>query len=196
MIRKLVGVGVLALALSSWGCGKEVKRENPQADTHLDTEPGLFEVTETSEQMKQALAGYHFPDRITMKYDDRIPRCRLMTIRNETDRHFNTNILTDKVRETLTDTGKLIFVADKDRLSELKDSENYEQQSGDVDQSQAIEAGKGSGAAYALIGRLKNLRKANEDVKENTIIFTLELVDQTKRESVIIKSKEFRLSKE
>jgi len=195
MVRKFLAVGVLSLAASTLGCQKQVTRENPAADTHVDQEPGLFEVTETAEQMKNKLANYHFPDRITAKYEDHIPRCRLLSVKNETDNHFNVNILTDKVRETLTDCGKIIFVSDKERLGEMKDAENYEKDSGDVEQSTAMDSGKGSGAAYVLYGRLKNMRKGNADVKENTIIFTLELVDQSKRESVLIASKEFRLSK-
>src|SRR5437660_8571336 len=99
VMRKFLVVGVLSLAASSLGCQKQVTRENPAADTHLDQEPGLFEVTETAEQMKNKLANYHFPDAICAKYDDHIPRVRLLTVKNETDNHFNVNILTDKVRE-------------------------------------------------------------------------------------------------
>lgn len=195
MRKTFLTVGVLSLALAG-GCGKEVKRENPQADTHVDTEPGLFEVDETAHKMKDKLAAYHFPDAIVKKYEDRRVRARLMSIRNETDRHFNVNILTDKVREVLMDTDKIVFVTDKDRLGEFKESETYEQDSGDVDPNEAIKGGKGAGAHYALIGRLKNLRKQGvDDNKENTIIFTLELHDQQRREVVIICNKEFRLSK-
>jgi PBP1b-binding outer membrane lipoprotein LpoB len=191
-----VSVTLLATALTFVGCGgKQVKREDPQKDTHVDSEPGLFEVEETAQKMKDKLAAYRFPDAILQKYPDHRARARLMSIRNETDRHFNVNILTDKVREILMDTDKIVFVTDADRLGEFKQSEMYEQDSGDVDPNEAIKGGKGAGAHYAMIGRLKNLRKANSDVKENTIIFTLELHDQQRREVVIIANKEFRLSK-
>jgi len=196
MMRKYVAVSLLTVLCVSWGCQKEVKRENPQADTHVDQEPGLFEVEETAAKMKEAIAGYHFPEKYTTKYDDHLPRVRLLTVKNETDNHFNTNILTDKVRETLTDSGKIIFVANKENLGEMKEAENYDKASGDVDQSTTMEEGKGSGAAYYLAGRLKNMRKKNEDVKENTIIFTLELIDAKKRETVLIQSKEFRTTKQ
>lgn len=192
-----IGAALVSLALAGAGCGgNQVRREDPQKDTRVDSEPGLFEVHETAQRMKEKLAAYHFPESVVAKYPDHRVRARLMSIRNETDRHFNVNILTDDVREVLMDTDKIVFVTDKDRLGEFKESETYEQESGDVDPNEAIKGGKGAGAHYAMIGRLKNLRKANSDVKENTIIFTLELHDQQRREVVIIANKEFRLSKD
>ena len=191
-----ISVAVLGLAFAGSGCAdKSVKRQDPQKDTTVDDKPGLFECKETAQQMKGKLANYHFPDAVLAKYSDRRPRCRLMSIRNETSDHFNVNILTDEVREVLMETDKLVFVTDKDRLGEFKESETYEQESGDVDPNEAVKAGKGAGAHYAMIGRLKNLKKSNEDVKENTIIFTLELHDQQRREVVLIANKEFRLTK-
>ena len=65
------------------------------------------------DEMKEAVAGYHFPDKYTQKYDDRLPRVRLLSVKNETDNHFNSNILTDKVREVLTDGGKRAVVNER-----------------------------------------------------------------------------------
>lgn len=199
MIRRCFAVASLSLSLAlvAAGCAKEVTRGDPNADTHVDTEPGLFEVEEVANQMKNALANYHFTESVTARYEDRIPRCRLLTIKNETDNHFNTHILTDRVREILMDTGKIVFVADKERLGEMKESETYEQDSGDVNKNEQVRAGQGAGAILVLIGRMSNIRKSGDGVKENTIVFSLEIQNQERREALpgLTKTKNFRLSK-
>src|SRR5438094_742160 len=75
----------------------------------IDTEPGFGEVQEAAEQFKNKLANFHFPERVQRLYEDGRPVIALLTVANETDDHFNVDILTDKVREIVTDSQKAVF---------------------------------------------------------------------------------------
>jgi hypothetical protein len=196
MNRFVTGVLSLTLMAGMVGCrSPEVGRKDPGGDTHLDTEPGLYECKETAKKLADKLR--NFNRFAPSKAPDGLPRCRLLKIINETDRHFNVDILTDEVDKVLADTGKIVLVTDARRLEELKKAEDYEKNSGDVDPNEAMESGKGAGARYVLYGRLKNLRKQDDDGKENTIIFTLQIDDQQRRETVpgLKENAEFRLTK-
>ncbi len=191
----LAAAPILSVALM--GCAKEVTREDPQKDTHLDTEPGLFEVTATAEEFKTKVANYHFPDEIVAKYPDHKVVAQLMRIKNETDTHFNTKLLGDKIREILTDSDKVVFMVENEDLGEEKESERYQQESGDVRGDQQIKKGMGAGAAYSVRGRIANIRKfsAEQGAQENTFVFTLQMDDKEQRVTRIISRKEFRLRK-
>ena len=181
MNKFVTGALSLMLMTAMVGCAKTVTREDPQADTHKDTNPGLYECKECAKKFRDRLIAFnHWAP---SKAPDGLPRCRLMKIINETDRHFNVDILTDEVSQVLADTGKIVFVTSEERLGEMKKSEQYETQSGDVDPNEAMESGKGAGARYVLYGRLKNIRKSDGDGSENTIIFTLQMDDQQRRET-------------
>jgi hypothetical protein len=179
------------------GChtgGKTTDRVHETTDTRVDASPGLFEVTETAEEFKNKLAAFRFPERIVQLAEDGKPVIQLLSIRNETDEHFDTHILTDKVREVVTDTQKAVFTAETENLPDLARAQQA-QAVGGVDPREKVEDGRAAGARYALLGRLKNIRKSNGEVTENTIIFTLELDDLERRIAVLIASKEFRLTK-
>jgi hypothetical protein len=195
MNRFVTGALALTLMTGMVGCAKTVTREDPQADTHKDTNPGLYECKECAKKFRDRLI--NFNHWAPSNAPDGLPRCRFVKIKNETDRHFNVDILTDEVQQVLADTGKIVFVTDGEMLGDLKKSENYETQSGDVDPNEQMQSGKGAGARYVLYGRLKNIRKADGDGSENTIIFTIQIDDQQRRETVpgLKENTEFRLAK-
>src|SRR5580658_4298120 len=88
-----------ALLVGFVGCQKEVTRENPNADTHVDLKPGLFEVDDCCHKFKEALAGFRFPDDAVAKYGSPMP-VALLRFKNETSDHFDTNLFTDSIRDT------------------------------------------------------------------------------------------------
>lgn len=196
-LTRIFSTTIVAVSLAAWttGCAKTVRRDDPMADTHKDTEPGLFECEQTANGFKNKLANYHFPDRIVNLYEDRKVVVQLMKGKNETNFHFNMNALTDRVRRVLTDSDKIVFMVETGDLAEEKESETYQQESGDVRKEEQIKGGQGAGAHYGLRLRITNFAKSGDGEKENTFTFTIDLQDKERRTTVVTFQQDFRLTK-
>jgi hypothetical protein len=188
---------ITALAVSFAGCHKEVTRENPQADTHVDIKPGLFEVDDCAHKFKDKLAAFRFPDDAVTKFGTPMP-VALLRFKNETADHFDTALFTDSIRDTLMETGKVAFQIEKERVGEAAEQQNYEQNFNNTDPNQQAAQGTAAGTRYLLYGRIAEIAKrdASEGLAENTYVVTIEMLDKQRNLSILISREKYRLRRQ
>jgi PBP1b-binding outer membrane lipoprotein LpoB len=197
MLRTILSLALLLGLAGSTGCSKDVTRENAQADTHVDTKPGLFEVKQSAQKLKEKLANYRFPDDAVQKYGTPMP-VALYRFKNDTHEHFDTELFTDEMRDILTETGKVAFQIVADRVGEAQAQDTYEKNFNSTDPNQQITENAAAGTRYAMYGRLAAIPKTDRSkgVDENTMVVTMEMLDKQKKLTVLIAKTEFRLRKE
>lgn len=98
------------------------------------------------------------------------------SIKNKTSEHIDTESITDSVSTKLLRTGKFRFV-DMGRVAAARKQIDYQQNSGMVDSSKAMQFGKQVGAQYMLYGNLSSIVKSNQDQSDVYYKFTLRLMD-------------------
>jgi len=194
-MRRTIILSAVLVALV--GCKKEITRENPEADTHVDLKPGLWEAKSAANQMKERIAGMRFPDDAVQKYGTPMP-VAFIHIRNDTGQHIDTKILEDEVRDVLNQTGKIAFQIEGDDASAMNQQDEFEKTNNNSDGGPSGGEGQGQKTRYAMTGRLKSIEKTNTDqgVSENTYVFTLKLLDRWKRLEVFVCNSESRLRKQ
>jgi len=98
------------------------------------------------------------------------------SIKNKTSEHIDTESITDSISTKLLRSGKFRFV-DMGRVAEVRKQIDYQQSSGMVDPSKAMQFGKQVGAQYMLYGNLASIVKSNKDQSDVYYKFTLRLLD-------------------
>ncbi|TMM45129.1 penicillin-binding protein activator LpoB [Colwellia ponticola] len=98
------------------------------------------------------------------------------SIKNKTSEHIDTESITDSISTKLLRSGKFRFV-DMDRVTAVRKQLDYQQSSGMVDPSKAMQFGKQVGAQYMLYGNLASIVKSNKDQSDVYYKFTLRLMD-------------------
>jgi len=184
MLGRTTVAFTLLIALA--GCHKEVTRENPQADTHVDLKPGLFEVNDSAHQFKAKLAEFRFPDDAVQKYGSPMP-VALLRFKNDTHEHFDTALFTDAMRDVLAETGKVAFQIESNRAGEAADQDTFEKNFNSTDPNQQITEGQAAGTRYLMYGRIASIVKHDADagVSENTYVVTMEMLDKQRKLTVI-----------
>ncbi|MBU2870824.1 penicillin-binding protein activator LpoB [Colwellia sp. E2M01] len=98
------------------------------------------------------------------------------SIKNKTSEHIDTESITDSISTKLLRSGKFRFV-DMSRVAAARKQLDYQQNSGMVDPSKAMQFGKQVGAQYMLYGNLASIVKTNKDQSDVYYKFTLRLMD-------------------
>ncbi|TYK64447.1 penicillin-binding protein activator LpoB [Colwellia echini] len=98
------------------------------------------------------------------------------SIKNKTSEHIDTESITDSISTKLLRSGKFRFV-DMSRVAAARKQLDYQQSSGMVDPSKAMQFGKQVGAQYMLYGNLASIVKSNQDQSDVYYKFTLRLMD-------------------
>ncbi|MBA6263754.1 MAG: hypothetical protein ACI9N3_002531 [Colwellia sp.] len=97
-------------------------------------------------------------------------------IKNKTSEHIDTESITDSISTKLLRSGKFRFV-DMGRVEAAREQIKFQQDSGMVDTSKAVQFGKQIGAEYMLYGNLSSIVKSNKDKSDVYYKFTLRLMD-------------------
>jgi PBP1b-binding outer membrane lipoprotein LpoB len=190
MIRKtLMAAGVAALVGTSGCTDRTVQREDPNKAENVTMELGLTDIQETAENMKNEIAGFNFPDEDKDPSDGRV-RVRVFTVANDSSEHFNVKILTDKIRKVMLSSGKIVCVAEKENIAEIHQERAYGEAMSEG--ANKPKQGKVKFGRYGLVGRIKAIKKQNEDVKLTDYIFTLDLVNTETEEILLTAEKEIR----
>lgn len=188
---------LVALLVGVVGCSKDVTRENPQADTHVDLKPGLYEVNDSATKFKEKLAAFRFPDDAVQKYGTPMP-VALLQFKNDTHEHFDTKLFTDAMRDILSETGKVAFQIESDRVGEASAQDTYEKNFNSTDPNQQITENQAAGTRYLCYGRIASIVKndASKGISENTYVVTMEMLDKQRKLTVIPYRAQYRLRKE
>ncbi len=97
-------------------------------------------------------------------------------IKNKTSEHIDTESITDSISTKLLRSGKFRFV-DMARVESVREQLDFQQNSGMVDPSKAMQFGRQVGAEYMLYGNLSSIVKSNKDQEDVYYKFTMRLMD-------------------
>jgi len=104
------------------------------------------------------------------------PVLQVATVKNKTNEHIDTKAITDKIRTTLLNSGKVQFTAAEVR-QEVLDELEYQRGSGYVDPETRKPVGKQVGTDFLLAGEITSITKQKDDTKDVYYKITLNLVD-------------------
>ena len=164
----LIGLFVFLVPLS--GCATKTQYGDATAQETLTIDFGSTDLQMIAERMVKSLLLSSVVGQGTQ------PVIQLSRVRNKTDEHIDTKAITDKIRTTLIQSGKVTFVAGDVREEIIKELE-YQHGSGYVDEATRKRIGKLVGAEYLLMGDLTSIRKKAGRQEDLYYLFTLNLVD-------------------
>jgi penicillin-binding protein activator len=168
------------------GCGTP-----PDAATYVDTN-GSHLITNVSQinvqdfatashQMVQSLLN----SGVVEKAAHQPAVFQINRITNDTDQQFDTEMLTGKIQDTLTQTGKIAFTGISDAAAQGV-SDALAAQNGSAPLSHLYD--------YSLSGKVMYDKTSAGDVKQSTYIFRLQLVDE--RTDLVVWSDEKPITKQ
>ena len=169
--RMAAGLFFIALVLP-WcqGCAKKVQYGNATAQETVTAGFGSTDLQMIAEKMVESLLSSPLIEK-----GDR-PVVLVGTVRNKTDEHIDTEAITNKIRTTLLQSGKVRFVAGEVR-EEIHRELQYQTSSGNVSEATRKRLGRIVGAGYLLTGEITNIRKEAGRRMDVYFLITLNLVD-------------------
>ena len=112
--------------------------------------------------------------RITV--DGNRPILFFSNIRNETNEHINTSMLSNSVSTQLINSDKFQFT-DMTQVQQMKEQMQYQAQSGIVDQKTAVQMGQQVGAQYMLYGSIADMQAENSSQQSQFYLITLSMTE-------------------
>ena len=140
------------ICLSVSGCAQKVQYGDPGAAETLTVDFGSTDLQMIAEKMITSLLTSPVISQGTR------PVVLVSRVRNKTDEHIDTKAITDKIRTTLLQSGRVRFVAGEVRDEVIRELE-YQAASGHVDEATRKGMGKMVGADYLLTGAITSIRK-------------------------------------
>ena len=107
--------------------------------------------------------------------NDRKPVIIIGSIRNNTDEHINTSIISKKLEISLINTGKVLSVAKSSERKEIRDERDDQQINASIDSAKNI--GNETAADFMLRGDIKTIVDSDGLKSVRTYFITAELVD-------------------
>ena len=174
-MKKILLITSIASAIALAGCSQRtvVQYGDEKAVETTDINFGSTDLQKVAEQMASSLV--NSPVVGTLTQNSR-PILFVERIKNKTSEHIDTESVTDSLSTKLLQSGKFRFV-DMTRVDAVKKQISFQQESGMVDATKAIQFGKQVGAEYMLYGNLSSIVKSNQDKSDVYYKFTLRLMD-------------------
>ena len=116
-----------------------------------------------------------FPPVVAITANDR-PIIFVDRIKNKTSEHIDTESVTDSISNQLLRSGKFRFI-DMTKVDAVRKQLDYQNNSGMVDPSTAINFGRQIGAQYMLYGNLSSIVKQAGSTKDVYYKMTMRLMD-------------------
>ena len=107
--------------------------------------------------------------------NDRKPVIIIGSIRNNTDEHIHTSIISKKLEISLINTGKVLSVANSSERKEIRDERDDQQINASIDSAKNI--GNETAADFMLRGDIKTIVDSDGLKSVRTYFITAELVD-------------------
>ena len=158
------------LFLLTAGCAKRAQYGDATATETLTADFGSTDLQMISEKMVQSLLASPLVEQGNR------PVILVSRVRNKTDEHIDTKSITDKIRTTLLQSGKVRFAAGEVR-DEVTQELEYQARSGYVDEATRKRLGKLVGPGYLLTGEITNIRKKAGRKMDVYFLITLNLVE-------------------
>lgn len=190
-MKKIISVSLVVLILA--GCaggpryGGNVRYGDEKGVEQVTNEFGSTDVQmiaeDLSRKMLQSPAIANSRDVVTVV---------LNPVRNKTSEYIDTAIVTKKIKNVLTNSGKVRFVVNQDTMQNQVDQLRLQNQSGLYDSRKTAKVGKMSGAQYSVNGSISSIVKRGNDVKDVWYTFQLELIEIQTGETVWSDDKDIR----
>jgi hypothetical protein len=159
-----------AFSVSVHACGTKVQYGDPTAVETLTVDFGSTDLQMIAEKMVRSLLSAP----VIQERDN--PVLQVSTVKNKTNEHIDTKAITDKIRTTLFNSGKVQFVA-ADIRPELREELEYQRSSGYVDPETRTPVGRHVGTDFLLAGEIAAIKKKEGSTKDVYYKVTLNLVD-------------------
>ena len=127
-----------------------------------------------SNDLAEQLTDSSWYNRFIQEYD-RKPVIIIGSIRNNTDEHINTSIISKKLEISLINTGKVLSVANSSERKEIRDERDDQQINASIDSAKNI--GNETAADFMLRGDIKTIVDSDGLKSVRTYFITAELVD-------------------
>jgi uncharacterized protein (TIGR02722 family) len=161
---------LLVLAVCFSACGSKVQYGDPTAVETLTVDFGSTDLQMIAEKMVRSLLSS------TIIQEGHRPVLQVTSVKNMTNEHVDTKAITDKIRTTLLNSGKVQFTAVENREDILEELE-YQRDSGYVDQETRKAVGKQVGADFLLSGDITSIGKERGGTQDIYFKITLNLID-------------------
>ncbi len=159
---------ILCLFLA--GCAATTQYGDPAAQETLTIDFGSTDLQMIAEKMVRSLLGS------SVVQEGNRPVILVGRIANKTDEHIDTRSISDKIRTTLLQSGRVRFAAGEVRDEVVRELE-YQAGSGQVDPATRKRLGKLVGPGYLLTGQIASIRKTAGRKTDLYFLFTLNLVE-------------------
>lgn len=168
---KLIFIITFLIALA--GCQSKVQYGDATEVETVNANFGSTDLQAITTKMVDSMLT--FPPVVALTANDR-PIIFVDRIKNKTSEHIDTESVTDSISNQLLRSGKFRFI-DMTKVDAVRKQLDYQNNSGMVDPSTAINFGRQIGAQYMLYGNLSSIVKQAGSTKDVYYKMTMRLMD-------------------
>ncbi len=172
-MKKFNLIFIIAVAIGLAGCQSKVQYGDATEVETVNANFGSTDLQAIAAKMVDSMLT--FPPVIAMTANDR-PILFVDSIKNKTSEHIDTESVTDTISTKLLRSGKFRFI-DMTKVDSVRKQLDYQNNSGMVDPSTAINFGRQIGAQYMLYGNLSSIVKQDGSTKDVYYKMTMRLMD-------------------
>ncbi|QIW09626.1 penicillin-binding protein activator LpoB [Francisella sp. LA112445] len=176
MKRKfLIAIACTGALLSLNSCSTKVAYENPDSVDTTSIDFSSTDLQAITKKMADDMLNSRGVKKITAMDT---PTLFFSNIRNETNEHINTTMLSNTVQTQIVNSG-LFQVTDMTQIKNIREQLGYQANSGMVDQSTATRIGHNIGARYMVYGSIQDINNVSVDKDRRSKYFlaTLKMLD-------------------
>ncbi|MCL1040348.1 penicillin-binding protein activator LpoB [Shewanella marisflavi] len=172
-MKKFNLIFIIAVAIGLAGCQSKVQYGDATEVETVNENFGSTDLQAITAKMVDSMLS--FPPVIAMTAKDR-PIIFVDKIKNKTSEHIDTESVTDSISNKLLRSGKFRFI-DMTKVDAVRKQLDYQNNSGMVDPSTAINFGRQIGAQFMLYGNLSSIVKQDGSTTDVYYKMTMRLMD-------------------
>ncbi|GIU45549.1 penicillin-binding protein activator LpoB [Shewanella colwelliana] len=172
-MKKFNLIFIIAVAIGLAGCQSKVQYGDATEVETVNENFGSTDLQAITAKMVDSMLT--FPPIVAMTANDR-PIIFVDKIKNKTSEHIDTESVTDSISNKLLRSGKFRFI-DMTKVDAVRKQLDYQNNSGMVDPSTAINFGRQIGAQFMLYGNLSSIVKQDGSTKDVYYKMTMRLMD-------------------
>ncbi|GIU21070.1 penicillin-binding protein activator LpoB [Shewanella colwelliana] len=172
-MKKFNLIFIIAVAIGLAGCQSKVQYGDATEVETVNENFGSTDLQAITAKMVDSMLT--FPPIVAMTANDR-PIIFVDKIKNKTSEHIDTESVTDSISNKLLRSGKFRFI-DMTKVDAVRKQLDYQNNSGMVDPSTAINFGCQIGAQFMLYGNLSSIVKQDGSTKDVYYKMTMRLMD-------------------
>ncbi|MCL1123285.1 penicillin-binding protein activator LpoB [Shewanella surugensis] len=172
-MKNFKSIFIIAALIALAGCQSKVQYGDATEVETVNANFGSTDLQAITTKMVNSMLT--FPPIIAITANER-PIIFVDRIKNKTSEHIDTESVTDSISNQLLRSGKFRFI-DMTKVDAVRKQLDYQNNSGMVDPSTAINFGRQIGAQYMLYGNLSSIVKQAGSTKDVYYKMTMRLMD-------------------